>query len=82
MYWLNADASDRLPDEPWDVYVARSSAEVRSAFTTLRQSTDFAAEALRWPDVLELSGADAVPEKYLCFVAYFIHERLASNHSS
>jgi len=81
MYWLNADAADRLPEEPWDAYVARSSAEVRSAFTTLRQSTDFATEALRWSDVRELSGADASPEQYLCFVAHFIHERPAPNNS-
>ena len=75
MYWLNADAADRLPDESWDSYVARSTTEVRSAFTTLRQSTDFAAEAARWSDVRELSGADASPEQYLCFVAYFIRQR-------
>ena len=81
MYWLNADAADRLPAEPWDAYVARSTTEVRSAFTTLRQSTDFATEALRWSDVPELSGADASPEQYLCFVAYFIRERPAPNNS-
>ena len=79
MYWLNADAADRLPDEPWNSYVARATAEVRSAFSALVQSTDFAAEALRWSDVPELSGADASPEQYLCFVAYFIPERLAPN---
>lgn len=78
MYWLNADAADRLPNEPWADYVARSSAEVCSAFT-LRQSTDFVAEALRWSDIHELSGADASPEQYLCFVAYFIRERPAPN---
>jgi len=81
MYWLNADAADRLPDEPWGAYVARSSSEVRAAFTTLRQATDFTAEARRWSDVPQLSGADASPEQYLCFVAYFIPERPAPNNS-
>lgn len=77
MYWLNADATDRLVDEPWSAYVARSSAEVSSAFSALLQSTDFVAEAQCWPDVPELSGVGASPEQYLCFVAYFITERPA-----
>jgi hypothetical protein len=81
MYWLNADAADRLPDEAWGSYVARSTAEVRSAFNMLLKSTDFVAEALRWSDVPELSGTDASPEQYLCFVAYFIPERAAPNNS-
>jgi hypothetical protein len=81
MYWLNADAADRLADEPWSTYVTRSSAEVSSAFSTLLQSTDFQAEAKRWSDVTELSGATASPEQYLCFVAYFIAERPAPNNS-
>jgi hypothetical protein len=77
MYWLNADATDRLVDEPWSAYVARSSAEVSSAFSALLQSTDFVADAQCWSDVPELSGAGASPEQYLCFVAYFIPERPA-----
>lgn len=75
MYWLNADAADRSPNEAWDAYVARSSAEVLSAFSMLHPSTDFRAEALRWPDIPQLSGSDATPEQYLCFVAYFVPER-------
>lgn len=81
MYWLNADATDRLPDEAWASYVARSVAEVRSVFNALLQSTDFVAEALRWSDVPELSDADASPEQYLCFVAYFTPEHQAPNSS-
>lgn len=74
MYWLNADATDRLPDEPWISYVARSSAEVRSAFLMLLQSTDFVTEAQRWRDLSGLSATGVSPEAYLCFVAYFVAE--------
>jgi len=81
MYWLNADAADRLADEPWGTYVARSSAEVSSTFSALIQSTDFQAEAKRWSDIPELSGAAASPDQYCCFVAYFIAERPAPNNS-
>ncbi len=82
MYWLNADATDRLVDEPWSTFVARSCEEVSSAFSALLQSTDFLAEAQCWPDVPELSGAGASPEQYLCFVAYFIPERPAPKRAS
>jgi len=81
MYWLNADAGDRLPHEPWSAYVSRSSTEVRSAFDALIKSTDFAAEAQRWADVPELCSAETAPTKYLCFVSYFIAERPAPNNT-
>jgi len=81
MYWLNADAVDRHADEPGSTYVARSSAEVSSAYSALIQSTDFQAEAKRWSDVPELSGSAVSPKQYLCFVAYFIAERPAPNNS-
>lgn len=77
MYWLSAGATERLVDEPWSTYVARSSAEVSSAFSALLQSTDFVAEAQCWSDVPELSGAGASPEQYLCVVACFVPERPA-----
>jgi hypothetical protein len=80
MYWLNADAEDRLPHEPWSAYVSRSSTEVRSAFHALIKSTDFLAEAQRWSGVPELCGDQATPMKYLCFVSYFIAERPAPNN--
>jgi hypothetical protein len=81
MYWLSADPTDRLPGESWQAYLSRSISEVRVKFSSLLQSTDFGTEALRWPDVPELSGVGAQPEKYLCFVAYFVNERPAPNYS-
>jgi hypothetical protein len=74
MYWLNADSTDRAPDEHWDQYVIRSCNEVLAAFISLSTSTDFYAEASRWPAVLELLAAGAKPEQYLCFVAYFVND--------
>jgi hypothetical protein len=81
MYWLNADSADRSSNEAWDSYVSRSCSEVLSAFTALASSTNFAAEASRWPGVPELSGVGATPERYLCFVAYFVEQSPAPNNS-
>jgi hypothetical protein len=81
MYWLDVDAGDREPREPWGAYVARSSVEVRSGFNALLLSTNFLAEAQRWTDVPELTGVGASPEQYLCFVAYFIAEPPGPNNS-
>lgn len=72
MYWLEADATDRLINESWNDYVTRSNAEVLSAFSALISTTDFRNEAQQWSNVPELSGIDASPEQYLYFVAYFI----------
>ena len=72
MYWLNADAADRSANETWGDYVARSNAEVLSAFSVLVSSTDFRNEALRWTNTPEVSGPDATPEQYLYFVAHFV----------
>ncbi|MFT3898474.1 MAG: hypothetical protein QM719_12430 [Thermomonas sp.] len=74
MYWLNADPSGKTHEESWHQYVTRSCAEVLSAFSSLMSSTDFHVEASRWSEIPELSGRNASPEEYLCFVAYFVNE--------
>jgi hypothetical protein len=81
MYWLNADPDERTSDESWPGFSARSCIQTLDRFKQLLSGTDFLAEASRWVDVPELSGAGADPLQYLCFVAYFIGERPVSNNS-
>ena len=74
MYWLNADSSERRGDESWAAYVSRSCCEVADAFDRLVKSSDFIAEAAKWPALAEELGPDADPVENLVFVAYFVSE--------
>jgi hypothetical protein len=67
MYWLNADASDRLPDEAWSDYSNRSCSELLSKFEELVYKTDFVKEAAGWK--LHANALET-----LVFVAYFESE--------
>ena len=79
MYWLNADAGERAPDEPWPAYSRRSCREVLSAFITLLDRTDFKKEASNWPALgAAVAGGFDLSNK-LRFVAYFVDEIEALN---
>ena len=72
MYWLNADPTERQPNEAWADYVHRSCSEVMQRFGEIAAERDFTGEASNWPslrDAIERSLPDA-----LVFVAYFITE--------
>ncbi|WP_337175448.1 hypothetical protein [Paludisphaera sp.] len=71
LYWLSVDSGDRLPEEPWESYVARSASEVLAQFTALRGRTDFTKEALQWPVLAQLHAEGVDLNQYLCFVLYF-----------
>ena len=71
MYWLAADSSDRLADEPWADYVRRSCKEVADGFQHLINTTDFDTEASRWTGI----QLGAALRAALVFVAYFVTEQ-------
>jgi hypothetical protein len=74
MYWLNADSTERLVDESWSAYCARSRSEVMEKFQQIIAKTDFMHEARQW-SVLESEierGFDVI--QTLFFVAYFVSE--------
>ena len=75
MYWREADASDRKPNESWSAFVCRSAGEVLARFKEKVANVDYLAEARRWPFLgkqLE-QGVDVLA--YLCFVLYFQAEK-------
>lgn len=76
MYWLNADSSERLPEESWSDYCHRSCSEVMERYQRLTSSADFSKEASNWPSV----QIDAT--KSLVFVAYFVTESDLANLSA
>ena len=81
MYWLSADPDERMPGELWADYSVRSCTQTADRFKLVLASTDFLAEARRWPDVPQLADPAASPLDHLCFVAYFIGEQPVSNNS-
>jgi hypothetical protein len=72
LYWLSLDSGVRLPDEPWDSYVARSAVEVLAQFASLRDRTDFTKEALQWPILAQLHAEGVDLDQYVCFALYFV----------
>lgn len=72
MYWLNADASDRLPNELWLDYVQRSCSEVGRTFAELVRNLNIQKVVQEWPalNAMLASGIDA--SESLVFVAYFV----------
>ena len=74
MYWLNADASERLPNEVWSDYVHRSCSEVSQNFTELLGNVDLQKVVQEWPALKArvVNGID--PSNALVFVAYFVTE--------
>lgn len=67
MYWLSADAADRLDGESWSAFSNRSCSEVMSKFEKLVSKTDFIKEASNW-------NLDTRAVETLVFVAYFESE--------
>jgi hypothetical protein len=76
MYWLSAHPDRRAPDESWPDYAHRSCDQVLERFKVTLIGSNFVEEANRWPGVPELTGQSGEPLKHLCFVAYFVTERL------
>jgi hypothetical protein len=74
-YWLNADSTPQLPDEPWHEYVSRAAREVRDAFDQICAETDFIREAQQWQFLRDkLANPDFDVLQHLIFVAYFNNE--------
>jgi hypothetical protein len=74
MYWLNADASDRLPGEIWSHYVQLPCSEVGREFTALALKLDVQKVVLEWPALNVLLAKETTPSNALVFVAYFVTE--------
>ena len=73
-YWLNADSSDRLPEEDWQKYVRRSCREVSEAFESIVQCVDLRQTANEWPSLKLLVDAGVDRQSATVFVAYFVTE--------
>jgi hypothetical protein len=75
LYCFNADSADRLPGEPWPVYVARSADEVIQGVRRLQRENDLIAEGVRsWPHLAAMHGQGVDIAPFLCFVLYFVSE--------
>jgi hypothetical protein len=74
MYWLEADSSERMPNESWQAYCERSCAEVLSRFAKIVAETDFLSQAQNWPALTPEIEQGLDIEKALFFVAYFVTE--------
>jgi hypothetical protein len=75
MYWLNADASERIDGEAWSCYCHRSCGEVMERFNTLAANTNFRAEAANWVALSQKMTEGFDLRKSLVFVAYFVAEQ-------
>ncbi|MGL6076220.1 MAG: hypothetical protein ACRC8S_18860 [Fimbriiglobus sp.] len=74
LYWLNADTTDRLPDESWVAFVARSADQVSRGVAGLVAGTDFVAEGVKnFGNLAELRARGVALDGFLCFVLYFQH---------
>ena len=73
-YWLNADSSDRLPEEDWQKYVRRSCREVSEAFESIVQCVDLRQTANEWPSLKLLVDSGVDLQSATVFVAYFVTE--------
>jgi hypothetical protein len=72
MHWLNADSSDRLPNELWPDYVHRSCSEVLQSFAKLLGNVDLQKAIREWPALNAMVGNGIDPSQALVFVAYFV----------
>ena len=72
MYWLSADASDRLPGEFWPEYVQRSCSEVGRTFAELVANVDVQKVVQEWPTLNAMLTNEINPSDVLVFVAYFV----------
>jgi hypothetical protein len=74
LYWLCADSTERLPNEPWKLFAERSIDEVRAAFERLCDTADFEKEISNWPYLREKRNSGCDPMQSLWFIAYFESE--------
>lgn len=74
LYWLEANSSERLPEESWKSYAERSCSEVSTQFTSLLGSVNFETEALKFKsiDPLLFSKLERIEQPAFC--AYFVDE--------
>ena len=68
LFWVEANASDRLFDESWDVYAKRSCIEVSEEFELRLRTIDFAQEALKFRTFRDLTEPPV-------FNAYFVTDQ-------
>jgi hypothetical protein len=74
MYWINADSTDRQPEEAWSDYCRRSCAEVGLNFERLVLETDFSKEAAGWPHFRAATSQGVDLKEWVVFVADFVTE--------
>jgi hypothetical protein len=74
LFWMEANATDRETDEPWQDFAERSCGEVLAGFNSLVNSTDFAMEARSYP-AFESLTTEKFQTFSLLFNAYFISEQ-------
>lgn len=72
LYWLNADAEERRPDEDWPEFVARSAEQVLQGLSELPTPADIVAEGVaRFAHLRELHSRGVALDEFLWFVLYF-----------
>ena len=69
-FWLDADASDKLPGEAWSTFARRSCEEVLHGFNALLRETDLRKEAGKFAT----REIDGTPVLHWMFNAYFVTE--------
>jgi hypothetical protein len=73
LFWVEADASERLTGENWNAYAERSCLEVLERFSSLLKTTDFRKEALKFGSLdFFLSSEQDLIGPSLVFAAYFV----------
>jgi len=75
LFWLEANATDRQTDEPWQDFVERSCGEVLGSFNALVSQTDFVKEARSFTSLESLTVEDFPSKFRLLFNAYFVSEQ-------
>jgi hypothetical protein len=74
VYWLEANSSERLPEESWKSYADRSCSEISSQFASLLGSVDFETEALKFRSIDPLLFSKLEKMEPPVFCAYFVDE--------
>lgn len=75
LYWLNADASPRIPNESWASYVKRSEEEVEKGYECILRTSDFNEESNKFDFLREKKAEGISLDEYLVFIAYFKSSR-------
>jgi hypothetical protein len=76
LFWVEADASERLDGEDWSAYAERSCLEVLERFNSLLKTTDFRKEAVKFGSLDSfLSSQQDLVGPSLEFAAYFVTEQ-------